>query len=93
MRKSQKALKILFADDHQIVREGFIRLIDKEDGLEIVAEAENGLEAVRLAAELSPDLTIIDLRMPKLDGAAAAAKILESNPGAKILLFTSFATA
>lgn len=93
MRKSQKALKILFADDHQIVREGFIRLIDKEDGLEIVAEAENGLEAVRLAAELSPDLTILDLRMPKLDGAAAAAKILESNPGAKILLFTSFATA
>ena len=41
MRKNQKTLKILFADDHQIVREGFIRLIDKEDGLEIVAEAEN----------------------------------------------------
>ena len=93
MRKSQKALKILFADDHQIVREGFFRLIDKEEGLEIVAEAENGLEAVRLAAELSPDLTILDLRMPKMDGAAAAARILEANPGAKILLLTSFATA
>lgn len=93
MRKSQKALKILFADDHQIVREGFIRLIDKEEGLEIVAEAENGLEAIQLAAELSPDLTILDLRMPKMDGATAAAKILETNPCAKILLFTSFATA
>ena len=93
MRKSQKALKILFADDHQIVREGFIRLIDREEGLEIVAEAENGIEAVRLAAELSPDLTILDLRMPKMDGAAAASKILEANPGAKILLLTSFATA
>lgn len=75
MRKSQKALKILFADDHQIVREGFIRLIDKEEGLEIVAEAENGLEAIQLAAELSPDLTILDLRMPKMDGATAAAEI------------------
>ena len=93
MRMRQKALKILFADDHQIVREGFIRLIDREEGLEIVAEAENGLEAVRLAAELSPDLTILDLRMPKMDGAAAASKILEANPGAKILLLTSFATA
>jgi len=93
MRKSQKAFRILFADDHQIVREGFIRLIDNAEGLEIVAEAENGLEAARLAAELSPDLTILDLRMPKMDGAAAAAKILESNPGAKILLLTSFATA
>ena len=79
--------------DPKNVREGFIRLIDREEGLEIVAEAENGLEAVRLAAELSPDLTILDLRMPKMDGAAAASKILEANPGAKILLLTSFAKA
>ena len=82
-----------FADDHQIVREGLSRLIDKEEDLEIVAEAENGLEAVRLAAELSPDLTILDLRMPQMDGATAAAKILEAAPDAKILLLTSFATA
>ncbi len=93
MKTKQKTTRILFADDHQIVREGLSRLIDKEDGLEIVAEAENGLEAVRLAAELSPDLTILDLRMPVMDGAAAAMKILESRPSAKVLLLTSFATA
>jgi len=90
---SKKTTRILFADDHQIVREGLSRLIDREDGLQIVAEAENGLEAVRLARELSPDLIILDLRMPMMDGAAAAIEILRNDPNAKILLLTSFATA
>ena len=85
--------RILFADDHQIVREGLSRLIGREDGLMIVAEAENGLEAVRLAQELHPDLAILDLRMPVMDGAAAAKEILGADPSAKILLLTSFATA
>ena len=85
--------RILFADDHQIVREGLSRLIGREDGLRIVAEAENGLEAVRLAQELHPDLAILDLRMPVMDGAAAAKEILGADPAAKILLLTSFATA
>ena len=85
--------RILFADDHQIVREGLSRLIGREDGLMIVAEAENGLEAVRLAQELRPDLAILDLRMPVMDGAAAAKEILGADPTAKILLLTSFATA
>lgn len=85
--------RILFADDHQIVREGLSRLIGREDGLMIVAEAENGLEAVRLAQELHPDLAILDLRMPVMDGAAAAKEILGADPAAKILLLTSFATA
>lgn len=85
--------RILFADDHQIVREGLSRLIGREDGLMIVAEAENGLEAVRLAQELHPDLAILDLRMPVMDGAAAAKEILGADPTAKILLLTSFATA
>ena len=93
MKSGRKITKILFADDHQIVREGLIRLIGREDDLEIVSEAENGLEAVRLAAECAPDLVILDLRMPVMDGATAAAKILAANPSAKILLLTSFATA
>ena len=93
MKPGRKTTKILFADDHQIVREGLIRLIGREDDLEIVSEAENGLEAVRLAAECAPDLVILDLRMPMMDGATAAAKILAANPSAKILLLTSFATA
>ena len=86
-------IKILIADDHQIVREGLRRLIDREDGLKIEAEAENGLEAVRLAHDLSPDLVILDLRMPVMDGAAAAKEILGADPNARILILTSYATA
>ena len=85
--------KILFADDHQIVREGLARLIDREEDLKIIAEAENGVEAVRLAHDLSPDLVILDLRMPVMDGAAAAKEILGADPNARILILTSFATA
>ena len=90
---SDGTIRILFADDHQIVREGLSRLIDREKGLKIVAEAEDGIEAVRLARELAPDLIVLDLRMPAMDGAAAASEILAANPAAKILLLTSFATA
>ena len=93
MRTNSNTTRILFADDHQIVREGLMRLIGREDGLKIVAEAENGQEAVRLARELNPDLVILDLRMPVMDGAAAAAAILGANPAAKILMLTSYATA
>ena len=93
MKPPRTKTKILFADDHQIVREGLARLIDHEDDMRIVAEAENGADAVRRARELKPDLIILDLRMPVKDGATAAAEILAADPNAKILLLTSFATA
>ena len=93
MKPPRTKAKILFADDHQIVREGLARLIDREDDLKIVAEADNGADAVRRARELKPDLIILDLRMPVKDGATAAAEILAADPNAKILLLTSFATA
>jgi len=93
MKPPRTKTKILFADDHQIVREGLARLIDREDDMRIVAEAENGADAVRRARELKPDLIMLDLRMPVKDGATAAAEILAADPNAKILLLTSFATA
>lgn len=93
MKAPRIKTKILFADDHQIVREGLARLIDREDDMRIVAEAENGADAVRLARGLKPDLIILDLRMPVKDGSATAAEILAADPDAKILLLTSFATA
>ena len=92
MKKAQNVTKILFADDHQIVREGLARLIDRESDLEIVAETDNGLDAVRLAKELQPDLIVLDLKMPAMDGATAAIEILRDTPSAKILLLTSFTT-
>ena len=93
MKPPRTKTKILFADDHQIVREGLARLIDREDDMRIVAEAENGADAVRRARELKPDLIMLDLSMPVKDGATAAAEILAADPNAKILLLTSFATA
>lgn len=91
--KPDKITKILFADDHQIVREGLARLIDRERDLEIIAETDNGADAVNLARTLAPDLIILDLKMPQKDGATAAIEILSENPAAKIMLLTSFATA
>ena len=93
MKQNQNPTKILFADDHQIVREGLARLIDREKDLKIVAEADNGLDAVRLAKELKPDLIVLDLKMPVMDGTAAAVEILRDNPNARILILTSFATS
>ena len=93
MKQNQNPTKILFADDHQIVREGLARLIDREKDLKIVAEADNGLEAVRLAKELKPDLIVLDLKMPVMDGTAAAVEILRDDPNARILILTSFATS
>lgn len=84
--------KILFADDHQIVREGLARLIDREKNLKIVAEADNGRDAVRLADKLHPDLIVLDLKMPVKDGTTAAREILQANPSAKVLILTSFTT-
>ena len=91
--KPDKITRILFADDHQIVREGLARLIDRERDLEIIAETDNGADAVNLAQTLAPDLIILDLKMPQKDGATAAIEILNENPAAKIMLLTSFATA
>ena len=81
-----------FADDHQIVREGLARLIDREKDLKIVAEADNGRDAVRLAKKIQPDLIVLDLKMPVMDGSAAATTILRDNPGARVLILTSFTT-
>ena len=92
MKQNRNQTKILFADDHQIVREGLARLIDREKDLKIVAEADNGRDAVRLAKEIQPDLIVLDLKMPVMDGSAAASAILHDNPGARILILTSFTT-
>lgn len=92
MKQTRNLTKILFADDHQIVREGLARLIDREKDLKIVAEADNGRNAVRLAREIKPDLIVLDLKMPVMDGKTAASAILRENPGARILILTSFTT-
>jgi NarL family two-component system response regulator LiaR len=83
-------IRLLIADDHAIVREGLRGLIETEPGMEIVAEAENGVEAVRLAAAIGPDLILLDLVMPEMDGLEAIEGIRKNDPDAKILVLTSF---
>jgi NarL family two-component system response regulator LiaR len=84
-------IRILIADDHAVVREGLRALIETEPGLELVDEAEDGVEAVLKARSLQPDVILLDLMMPRLDGIAAIGEIKRENPAARILVLTSFA--
>jgi NarL family two-component system response regulator LiaR len=82
---------ILIADDHAIVREGLRILLSDAPGLELVGEAADGLAAVEQAARLQPDLVLLDLVMPGVDGIEATRRILAQQPRCRILILTSFA--
>lgn len=77
--------RILLADDHTIVRQGLRALIEKQPGMDVVAEAEDGLETVRLAQDLTPDVVIMDISMPGLNGIEATRRILERNSRIKVI--------
>jgi two-component system, NarL family, response regulator NreC len=81
------ALRVLLADDHPLVREGLRRLIDAQPDMHVVAEADNGLEAVRVAHELAPDVAVVDISMPGLDGYGVA-KALRDRPEIHVLGLT-----
>ncbi|UCF59667.1 MAG: response regulator transcription factor [Anaerolineaceae bacterium] len=84
------AIRILIADDHAVVREGLRTLISTEPGMEIVGEAADGAEAVRMAIELKPDIILLDMAMPRKTGLEAIQEIKAEDPGAHILVLTSF---
>jgi two-component system, NarL family, response regulator LiaR len=84
-------IRILIADDHAIVRKGLVTLISTEPGMELVGQAEDGLEAVFKTRSLQPDVILLDLVMPRLGGLEAIGQIKEENPAARILVLTSFA--
>jgi DNA-binding NarL/FixJ family response regulator len=84
------AIRVLIVDDHEMVREAFAALLELE-GFAIVGQAADGREAIRLAAELSPDVLILDLIMPELNGIDAARAVLKRDPGMKIILVTQYA--
>ena len=83
-------IKLLIADDHAIVRYGLNSLLSAQKDMTVVGQAKNGEEAVKLALSEEPDVVIMDLVMPKMDGAEATARIKESRPGTKVILLTSF---
>ena len=88
-----KKLKVLIADDHAIVRTGLSSLIGTQKDLSVVGEADDGVSVVSMARALTPDIIIMDYRMPNLDGATATEKILSKQPNIKILILTSFSEA
>ena len=84
-------IRVLVVDDHAIVREGLRWLMATEPGLELVGEAADGVEAVEKARDLRPDVILMDLIMPRMDGIAATAAITSAQPETHVLVLTSFA--
>ena len=83
-------IRVLVADDQSMVRAGFRMLLADEEGIEVVAEASNGLEAVDKAARYDPTVVLMDIRMPELDGLEATRRILAADDRARVLVLTTF---
>lgn len=83
-------IRVLIADDHHVVRRGLMVFLKTQKDIEVVGEAKNGLEAVELAEKLEPDVILMDLVMPELDGIEATKKIKELFPDIQVIMLTSF---
>ncbi|MEO7146941.1 MAG: response regulator transcription factor [Terrimesophilobacter sp.] len=81
---------VLLVDDQELVRTGFRLILDLEPGIEVVGEAANGTEGVRLAADLHPDVILMDVRMPVLDGIGATERLISSGSASRVLMLTTF---
>ena len=85
-------IRILIVDDHTVVRDGLSAMLGREDDIEVVGEAQNGLEGVEKAVLLKPDVVLMDLRMPEIDGVEAMRRIREQQPEINFLVLTTFDT-
>jgi DNA-binding NarL/FixJ family response regulator len=83
-----KELRVFLAEDHEMVREGLKSLVNSQPGMTVIGEANNGLAAVQAVLELQPDVVIMDVSMPKMNGSQAAARIKQANAGINVLALT-----
>lgn len=81
-------IRVLLADDHAIVRDGLRALLDRADDIEVVGQAADGLEAIRLASDLKPDVVVMDLAMPRMNGIEATRRVLKVHPDARVLVLS-----
>jgi len=83
-------IRVLVVDDHPVVRSGLAGMLDVEDDLDVVGEAADGEEAIVQVEALAPDVVLMDLRMPRLDGAGATARIVAAHPAVRVLVLTTY---
>jgi DNA-binding NarL/FixJ family response regulator len=92
MTTTAKAARVLIADDQTLFRTGLTSLLSEDERVEVVGQAVDGADAVKLAAKLKPDVVLMDIKMPNIDGIEATRQILEASPGIKVLILTTFET-
>src|SRR4030088_1790478 len=92
MTVATKAVRVVIADDQTLFRAGLARLLKEDPRVEVIGQAVDGVDAVKLAAKLKPDVVLMDLKMPNLDGIEATRQITEGDPGIKVLILTTFET-
>jgi len=88
-----KKIKVMIVDDHAILRMGLSSLLGTKKDIEVVGDASNGETAIRKAAQLHPDVMLMDLMMPGMDGVEATHRVLEASPDTRVLILTTFGTA
>ena len=86
-----KAIRILVADDESVVRDGVVAILSFQSDIKVVGEAEHGEKAIEIARQTKPDVILLDMRMPKINGLEAIPKLKEASPKSRILVLTSFA--
>ena len=89
MSTESRRIRVLLADDHSIVREGLESMLKDSGEFEVVGQARDGVEAVKAASELSPDVIVMDVMMPGMDGVEACREIMESAPGTRVVMLTA----